>query len=42
MGILIENSKEEKSYTIDINLVNSFIETASKEILQKLKALEEI
>lgn len=42
MGILIENSKEEKSYTIDINLVNSFIETACKEILQKLKALEEI
>ena len=39
MGILIANSKEDKAYTIDINLVDGFIKHASKEILKKLKAL---
>lgn len=42
MGILIENSKEEKAYTLDINSVDGFIKHACKEILKKLKALEEI
>lgn len=42
MGILIANSKEEKAYTIEINLVDGFIKHATKEILKKLKALEEI
>ena len=40
MGILIANSKEDKAYTIDINLVDGFIKHASKEILKKLKALD--
>ena len=42
MGILIANSKEEKAYTIEINLVDGFIKHTTKEILKKLKALEEI
>ena len=42
MGILIANSKEEKAYTIEINLVDGFIKHATKEILKKIKALEEI
>ena len=41
MGIIIENSKEEKAYTIDIHLVDNFIKCTCNEILKKLKALEE-
>ena len=36
MGILIENSKGEKTYTIDMFLINNFIEHATEEILKKL------
>ena len=37
MGILIENSKEEKTYTFDINTIENFINTATEEILKELK-----
>lgn len=36
MGILIENSKEEKQYTFDLFMVNDFIQYATKEILEVL------
>jgi len=37
MGIIIENSKEEKSYTLDFEAVKAFIENSSKEIIEELK-----
>lgn len=37
MSILIENSKGEKSYLIDISMVEEFIEKASKEIINYLQ-----
>ena len=37
MGIIIENSKEEKSYTLDFEAVKDFIENSSKEIIEELK-----
>ncbi len=36
MGILIENSKEEKTYTIDIEPVEKFIDKTAEEILKTL------
>jgi len=36
MGIIIENSKEEKSYSFDIYSVKEFIENATKEIEEEL------
>lgn len=40
MGILISNSQEEKAYTIDIYLVENFIDYACEEILKKLDSLK--
>ncbi len=40
MGLLIANSKEEKSYTIDIYLVKNFIDFASEEILKVINNLK--
>lgn len=40
MGILISNSQEEKAYTIDIYLVENFIDYACEEILKKLNSLK--
>ena len=37
MGIIIENSKEEKPYTLDFEAVKAFIENSSKEIIEELK-----
>lgn len=37
MGILIENTKEEKAYTFEIEPVEKFINETSKEILKLLK-----
>ena len=37
MGIIIENSKEEKSYTLDFEAVKAFIDNSSKEIIEELK-----
>lgn len=36
MGIIIENSKEEKSYIFDISLIVDFIEYATEKILRKI------
>ena len=37
MGIIIENSKEEKAYTLDIVPVEQFIDETAEEIIKKLK-----
>ena len=37
MGILLENSKKEKTYTIDITDINKYIDETTKEIIQILK-----
>ena len=37
MGIIISNSKEEKTYTIDIYDINAYIDKVSKEIIELLK-----
>ena len=37
MSIIIENSKQEKKYTIDMNIVNNFIERCTKEILEEIE-----
>ncbi|MDD5888948.1 MAG: zinc dependent phospholipase C family protein [bacterium] len=37
MGIIIENSKQVKSYIFDITIINNFISTCTKEIIDKLK-----
>lgn len=37
MGILLENSKKEKTYTIDMVDINKYIDETSKEIIQILK-----
>ena len=37
MGIIIENSKEKKAYTFDINKVEEFINYAVENILLELK-----
>lgn len=37
MGIIIENSKQEKNYIFDINSVNSFIEKTVQIIIKELK-----
>lgn len=37
MGIIIENSKEEKSYSFDIYSVKNFIENSTNKILEELK-----
>ena len=37
MGILIENSKTEKTYTLDINAVKEFIEKIANKIIDELK-----
>jgi len=36
MGILVENCKGEKTYTIDIHSIEDFIEHATEEILKKI------
>jgi hypothetical protein len=36
-SIIIENSKQEKKYIIDMNIINDFIKTCTKEILEELK-----
>ena len=35
--IILENSKEEKNYTLDINIINNFITETSQKIIQELK-----
>lgn len=35
--IIIENSKQHKSFTIDMNIVNDFIKTCTKEILEEIQ-----
>ncbi len=42
MGIIIENSKEEKPYSFDLYLVLDFIDEATREILKHLDQKEEI
>ncbi len=37
MGILIENSKKEKTYTLDMFLINDYIDRVAKEIIEELK-----
>lgn len=37
MGIIIENSQEEKSYTLDFEAIKTFIENTSKKIIEELK-----
>ena len=37
MGIIIENSKQEKNYTFDIYSIKQFIENTTKEIIEILK-----
>ena len=37
MGIIIENSKQEKNYIFDINSINSFIEKTIQIIIKELK-----
>ncbi|MBQ6497229.1 MAG: hypothetical protein IJI58_00745 [Bacilli bacterium] len=37
MGILLENSKKEKTYTLDMYLINDYIDRVSKEIIEELK-----
>lgn len=37
MGIIIENSKKEKSYIFDITLIDSFIDNCTNQIISKLK-----
>lgn len=37
MGILIENSKEEKTYTLDIEPIKQFIDKTAKEIIKEIK-----
>lgn len=37
MGIIIENSKEEKSYLFDISIIVDFIEYATEKILRKIE-----
>lgn len=37
MGIIIENSKEEKTYTIDMYIINEYIDRVAKEIIELLK-----
>lgn len=41
MGIIIENSKEEKSYSFDITLIKDFIDNTVKEIKKVLKEYKE-
>ena len=36
MGIIIENSKEEKKYSIDINIIKEFITSTSEKIMEEL------
>lgn len=37
MGILIENSKREKTYTLDMSYINNFIEDTTKRILDYIE-----
>ena len=37
MGLIIENTKVEKAYTFDMQLVNEYIEKVSDEIIKELK-----
>ena len=37
MGILIENSKQEKTYTLDIKPIEQFIDETAEEILKELR-----
>ena len=37
MGLLIENSKEEKTYTLDIYSITNFIDKTANRILNELK-----
>ena len=37
MGIIIENTKENKAYSFDITLVKEFIDKISDEIIKELK-----
>ena len=37
MGIIIENSNTDKTYTLDIESINNFIEDVSKEIIKILE-----
>ena len=38
-GIILENTKESKSYIFDMNLVNKFIKTSVDYILSNLKEI---
>lgn len=40
MGIIIENSKQDKNYIFDIYLIKEFIEKTKERILEELKAYE--
>ena len=42
MGIIIENSKQEKNYLFDIYLIKEFIEEAKTRILQEIKDYEAV
>lgn len=42
MGVIIENSKQEKNYLFDIYLIKEFIEEAKTRILQEIKDYETV
>ena len=42
MGVIIENSKQEKNYLFDIYLIKEFIEEAKTRILQEIKDYEAV
>ena len=41
MGIIIENSTNEKNYIFDIYLIKEFIETTKERILKEIKDYEQ-
>lgn len=40
-GIIIENAKEEKTYTFDMNIIHNFIEDTAKRIIKEVKNISE-
>lgn len=41
MGVIIENSTNEKNYIFDIYLIKEFIETTKERILKEIKDYEQ-
>ena len=37
IGIILENSKSEKTYTLDFNSVKDFINTTAEQIIEEIK-----